>query len=108
MDRSDQDKGPSMLGVLHLSVLVRDFVELHSPAPSSRASPSSIGCAIASCSLSLSSSPSERLMTTHATPLPMRLVSARHSLMNLSIPTRIAIDWIGMSGTVDRDAAGVM
>ncbi len=29
-----------------------------------------------------------------ATPLPIRLVSARHSLMNLSMPTRMAIDWI--------------
>src|SRR4029077_19288989 len=57
-------------------------------APGSSASPSSIGCAIASCSLSLSSSPSERLMTMHATPLPIKLVNARHSLMNLSMPTR--------------------
>src|SRR6202011_2522746 len=77
-------------------------------APGSSASPSAIGCAIVSCSLSLSSSPSDRLMTTQATPLPIRLVSARHSLMNLSMPTRIAIDWIGMSGTMERVAASVM
>src|SRR6266478_4426418 len=76
--------------------------------PGSRASPTSIGCAIASCSLSLSSSPSERLITTQATPLPIRLVSARHSDMNLSMPTRMAIDWIGMSGTIERVAASVM
>ncbi len=59
-------------------------------------------------SLSLSSSPSERLMTMQATPLPMRLVSARHSLMNLSMPTRMAIDWIGISGTIESVAASVM
>jgi hypothetical protein len=47
-------------------------------------------------------------MTTQATPLPIRLVSARHSLMNLSMPTRMAIDWIGMSGTIERVAASVM
>src|SRR6476659_1010670 len=76
--------------------------------PGSRASPSSIGCAMVSCSFSLSSSPSQRLITTQATPLPMRLVSARHSDMNLSMPTRMAIDWIGISGTIERVAASVM
>jgi len=29
-------------------------------------------------------------------------------IMNLSIPTRMAIDWIGISGTMDRVAASVM
>src|SRR5262249_20995353 len=76
--------------------------------PGSSASPSWIGCAMVWCSASLSSSPSERLMTTQATPLPIRLVSARHSLMNLSMPTRMASDWIGMSGTIDSVAASVM
>lgn len=38
----------------------------------------------------------ERLMTTQATPLPTRLASA-YLLMNLSMPTRMAIDWIGIS-----------
>ena len=58
----------------------------------SSSSPTVIGWAIVSCSLSTSSSPSHRLMTMVATPLPTRLVSARHSLMNLSMPTRIASD----------------
>src|SRR6266478_4413282 len=58
-------------------------------------------------SLTTSSSPSQRLMTTVATPLPTRLVSARHSLMNLSMPSRMASDWIGMSGTIARVAASV-
>src|SRR6266852_7096551 len=46
-------------------------------------------------------------MTTVATPLPIRFVSARHSLMNLSIPTRIASAWIGMSGMIVSVAASV-
>src|SRR5712691_11708229 len=58
-------------------------------------------------SLTTSSSPSQRLMTTVATPLPTRLVSARHSLMNLSMPSRMASDWIGMSGTICSVAASV-
>src|SRR5207247_5493430 len=41
-------------------------------------------------SRTMSSSPSQRLITTVATPLPTRLVNARHSLMNLSMPSRIA------------------
>src|SRR5262249_60844108 len=66
-----------------------------------------MGCAMVSCSLSASSPPSQRLITTVATPLPMRLVSARHSLMNLSMPSRMAIDWMGMSGTIASVAASV-
>src|SRR5688572_29504401 len=45
-------------------------------------------------------SPSQRLMTTVATPLPTRLVSARHSLMKRSMPTSRASDWMGMLGIV--------
>src|SRR4051812_29316966 len=61
----------------------------------------------ASCSCFESSSRSQRLTTMVATPLPMRFVSARHSLMNLSMPSRIASDWIGMSGMMVRVAASV-
>src|SRR6266516_421656 len=46
---------------------------------SSSSSPNAMGCAIAALSWVTSSSPSQRLMTTVATPLPTRLVSARHS-----------------------------
>jgi hypothetical protein len=46
-------------------------------------------------------------MTMVATPLPIRFVSARHSLMNLSMPSRMASDWIGMSGTIASVAANV-
>jgi hypothetical protein len=46
-------------------------------------------------------------MTTVATPLPTRLVSARHSLMNLSMPMMSASDWIGMSGMIASVAARV-
>src|SRR6185312_6999983 len=77
-------------------------------APGSSASPSWSGWAMVACNASLSSSPSDRLITTQATPLPMVLVSARHSLMNLSMPTRMAIDWIGISGTIESVAASVM
>ena len=47
------------------------------------------------------------LMTIAATPLPTRFVNARHSLMNLSMPSRMANDWIGMSGTIASVAASV-
>src|SRR5262249_26662746 len=73
----------------------------------SSSSPTAIGWAIVSCSLSTSSSPSHRLMTTVATPLPTRLVRARHSLMNLSMPSKIARDWMGTSGTIASVAASV-
>src|SRR3546814_18587697 len=53
-------------------------------------------------------SPSSRLITRVATPLPTRLVRARHSLMNLSTPTSRASDCIGMSGMIARLAAEVM
>src|SRR5436190_3006447 len=42
---------------------------------------------------------SERLITTVATPLPIRFVRARHSLIKRSIPTRIARDSMGMDFT---------
>jgi hypothetical protein len=58
----------------------------------SNSSPSATGCCMAWCSLSTSSSPSQRLTTKVATPLPIKFVSARHSLMNLSMPTRSARD----------------
>src|SRR5207248_2534577 len=43
-------------------------------------------------SLARSSSFSQRLTTMVATPFPITLVRARHSLMNLSMPTRSASD----------------
>src|SRR4051812_29391761 len=55
-------------------------------------------------SVSTVTSFSQRLMTTVATPLPMRLVSARHSLMNRSMPTSSASDSIGTLGTAVRVA----
>ena len=42
-----------------------------------------------------------------ATPLPIMLVKARHSLMKRSIPTRIARDSIGTDGTTEIVAAKV-
>src|SRR3546814_16528049 len=50
-------------------------------------------------------SPSSRLITRVATPLPTRLVRARHSLMHLSTPTSRVSDCIGMSGMIARLAA---
>lgn len=50
---------------------------------------------------------SQRLMTTVATPFPIRFVMARHSLMKRSIPTSSASDSIGMPGTACKVAASV-
>jgi len=50
---------------------------------------------------------SQRLMTTVATPLPIRFVIARHSLMKRSMPTSRASDSIGTLGTAVRVAASV-
>ncbi len=57
--------------------------------------------------VSAETSPSQRLMAMAATPLPMKLTMARHSLMKRSIPTRMARDSIGIPGTASRVAARV-
>ena len=53
---------------------------------------------------------SQREITIVATPLPTRLVKARHSLMNLSMPSTsvIAATGTGLSGIAARVAARVM
>src|SRR5438874_7726867 len=58
--------------------------------------------------VSAESSCSQRLITNVATPLPMRLVMARHSLMKRSMPTSKASDWTGTDGTAASVAASVM
>ncbi len=72
--------------------------------------PIPIGLAITSLSLVRSSSPSQRATTTQATPLPTRLVRARHSDMNLSMPSTrvIAATGTGLFGMAERVAARVM
>src|ERR1700730_17569505 len=55
-------------------------------------SPLSSGWAMISFILAVSSSPSQRLTTMVATPFPITLVKARHSLMNLSMPIKMASD----------------
>ena len=49
-----------------------------------------------------------RLTTIVATPFPIRLVIARHSLMKRSMPTRMANDSMGTDGTTESVAASVM
>ena len=66
-----------------------------------------LGSRRAALSVSTSSSFSQRLITTVATPFPMRLVIARHSLMNRSMPTSKASDWMGIDGTAASVAARV-
>ena len=46
-------------------------------------------------------------MATVATPLPMRFVIARHSLMKRSMPTSSASDAMGTVGTTASVAASV-
>src|ERR1700712_299569 len=58
------------------------------------------------CSLPRSSSPSHHDTTTQATPLPHRLVSARHSLMNLSMPSTMAMPGTRRGSTTASAAAG--
>ena len=53
-----------------------------------------------SCRVRLASSPSQRLITIMAMPLPIRAVSARHARVHVSIPNRMASDCIGKSGTL--------
>ena len=50
---------------------------------------------------------SHRLITTVATPLPIRFVIARHSLIKRSIPTSSASDDSGIVGTTANVAASV-
>src|SRR5260221_14641182 len=56
---------------------------------------------------STSNSPCHRLTTSVATPFPTTFVSARHSLMNFSIPTSRASDCTGIEGTAAKIAASV-
>src|SRR3982074_1178734 len=60
------------------------------------------------CSFSLWSSPSHQDTKTGATPLPVMLVSARTSLMNLSIEKTIAMPGTSAGLTTDSVAASVM
>src|SRR3979490_1591334 len=60
------------------------------------------------CSFSLSSSPSHHDTKTAATPLPVMLVSARTSLMNLSMENTIAMPGTSAGLTTDSVAASVM
>lgn len=53
-------------------------------------------------------SPSQRLITTVATPLPIKLVMALHSLINRSMPINSESDSMGIDGTVAKVAASVM
>ena len=56
-------------------------------------------------SVSAETSRSQRLTTRVATPLPMKLVSARHSLMNRSTPRMSAMPATGTAGTTARHSA---
>ena len=59
------------------------------------------------CSISWSSSFSHRETTIVATPLPMMFVKARHSLMNLSMPSRTAMPGTSRGSTTASVAAKV-
>src|SRR5947209_6530726 len=74
----------------------------------SRRSEGSISWFNPAASLSRSSSPSQAETTIAATPLPQMLVSARHSLMNLSMPSTIAMPGTSSGRTAASVPASVM